>query len=1218
MSKKLIGILLVLCLMVGMCAMPIPSAAAGKYMLKLNCDSSDLSYAHIRSSKFSVTNGTQYDISFDYVLTGTARTPADCQIRFDDNAGAVIRGIADENNGGETALANGLHHFKATVTAPKSSTTMRLNWRLVYNGILYITNPCVTVHGSSTNLITNDLSSGTLAGWYYVYGSGTQAEIGAGVTSAFGGAATVVAYDDTLFGSTGSGDSGETGGEETGGETDPITGSYMLKLDCDNAALSYAHMRSTKFGVTAGTQYDITFDYVLTGTAKTPSACQIRLAGDASDINVNSIADENNNNETALANGIHRYKATVTATKTANDVRLVWRLVYNGILYIANPRVTVHGSDANLITNDLSLGTLAGWYYIYGSGANGIVENGATTAFDGAAAVLAFDPILFGGSAPTVEGDYMMKLNTDSLSYYHLRSTAFKVTKDVQYDVSFDYSMLGSVKSADGCRIMLFSGTVGGTDTSVTGRLGDENNGGKQYFDGGVHHFKATATALASADDARLAFRLVYSGTVYLTNLKVTVHGSNENLLTNDLSGGNLLGWQYVTSAASQDTAAAVTELFDGAIKVMEFNESTFNGEPEIEDATGMAWLIEGDAAWGKIRFNIFDAVKSGKSYTMEFDYYMPTGRFLMQGKNPTSSGDDTLSPYASASGDVQHFSVTFTATCDAYPAFIRDTGANTVLYVWNVQLFDSNHKLLANGTDASNITTTKATVTKMDYNQIPIFCDHEFEEGVCIHCGKAQKIYRISADSTAKTFKTIEIAGLSGAAVNYSFEYYLTDSANKPTVSTGDTLKCGHHTYTYTGTANGTFAPTVTMPANGGVLYVWGTAVSINGKENDDPENAVAQSTATVQQVHYAAIPFVTGDANNDAVCDVRDIVHVKRYLADSTVSIEIANADLAYDDQITAEDMVLLKKYLLGTYNAILNQPKIDVVGTSADGDGWIYRLGKGGIMVREVEIDSGKGGAPITFAFFSDCHIKDEKPAGNVAECLAYADNFDQIIIGGDMIEEYPYLNILTTNFAPYTDKLTAVLGSHETFDYSHKYGALEDRYAALSAVWPNNVYYASKVIDNKVMMIQMDNSQSHFWDSQIAQFSADLATARANGYTVLLFIHEPVSVGDTAQKKVAALYTSPERQDLVAPYAAGIDFNQYVGGKPASDTAADTAIHNLITNNGDLIKAVFTGHLHADFNTRIKAKTAGGADTWIPQYTSCAASNDNGHAIQITVK
>ena len=75
-----------------------------------------------------------------------------------------------------------------------------------------------------------------------------------------------------------------------------------------------------------------------------------------------------------------------------------------------------------------------------------------------------------------------------------------------------------------------------------------------------------------------------------------------------------------------------------------------------------------------------------------------------------------------------------------------------------------------------------------------------------------------------------------------------------------------------------------------------------------------------------------------------------------------------------------------------------------------------------------------------------------------------------------------------------------------------------------------------------------------------------------------------------------------------------------GKP-SDKGTGSAteqVYNLITNNGDIIKGVFNGHMHNDYYTEILAKTASGEDTVIPQYTMTASIYEDGRAVKITVK
>jgi hypothetical protein len=118
------------------------------------------------------------------------------------------------------------------------------------------------------------------------------------------------------------------------------------------------------------------------------------------------------------------------------------------------------------------------------------------------------------------------------------------------------------------------------------------------------------------------------------------------------------------------------------------------------------------------------------------------------------------------------------------------------------------------------------------------------------------------------------------------------------------------------------------------------------------------------------------------------------------------------------------------------------------------------------------------------------------------------------------------------------------------------------------------------------------------------AADLATARKNGYTVLIYTHCMLSTRNSADTAVKTLYgADTEPYDL---------YNKGVG---KSDS---TGVMELIVNNADIIKGVFNGHMHSDYYTEINAKNADGTAAVIPQYTLHGNFYENGNVLNVTVQ
>ncbi|MBQ8431453.1 MAG: metallophosphoesterase [Clostridia bacterium] len=305
------------------------------------------------------------------------------------------------------------------------------------------------------------------------------------------------------------------------------------------------------------------------------------------------------------------------------------------------------------------------------------------------------------------------------------------------------------------------------------------------------------------------------------------------------------------------------------------------------------------------------------------------------------------------------------------------------------------------------------------------------------------------------------------------------------------------------------------------------------------------------------------------------------------------------------------------------------------------WEYTTDADGVVVRDLTINTAKGGDPLTILQITDLHfnycnqqdldeadpvilstlekrtwLKDGKSVANTLRCLAYAENAEQLVVTGDILDYLSHGTIELTKkhlFDPYPE-LLACLGNHEPVRQMQGTVAdttsFESRMERLQAIWPHDIYYASKVLDERVMLIQLDNgSTGEFWESQIEPFQKDLALAREKGYTVLLFYHIPLSTGNVADYNNVALMVGDKNNS---------SWNFYTKGIGNLSTGASKTIYDLIVNNADIIAGAFCGHKHSDFYTEIKAKTADGADAIIPQYVLIGVPYGKGHVLRITVK
>lgn len=318
----------------------------------------------------------------------------------------------------------------------------------------------------------------------------------------------------------------------------------------------------------------------------------------------------------------------------------------------------------------------------------------------------------------------------------------------------------------------------------------------------------------------------------------------------------------------------------------------------------------------------------------------------------------------------------------------------------------------------------------------------------------------------------------------------------------------------------------------------------------------------------------------------------------------------------------------------------------------DLWQYEQ-VGELTVRQVVIETGKGGAPVNVVHITDPHYKgcteedlknpvlrstneyrwafDPKvTVPNTRRALDYADEIgaDQIVVTGDAVD-YLSEGSLTLFRQEIWDRyrepdgsvrrVMAALGNHEPLRQMQGIvpdpTAFESRYPILQAAWEHPIFYSSKVLGDKVMLIQMDNGSRcdqpdpGFSPEVEAPFAADLALARERGYTVLLFYHVPIATGDPADTALCATQVGD-------PSGKVVNFSNF--GVNDSSTGVSGRIRRMITHNADLIRGCFCGHNHNDFAMNIRAELPDGTPASIPQYVLIGTPYQKGHLARIVVK
>lgn len=216
-----------------------------------------------------------------------------------------------------------------------------------------------------------------------------------------------------------------------------------------------------------------------------------------------------------------------------------------------------------------------------------------------------------------------------------------------------------------------------------------------------------------------------------------------------------------------------------------------------------------------------------------------------------------------------------------------------------------------------------------------------------------------------------------------------------------------------------------------------------------------------------------------------------------------------------------------------------------------------------------------------------------------CMNYAaEHADRIVLTGDLVnyysranydvlEQYIFRAAETVNPA-LAGKVLMTSGNHDcTFPGAKNDLARYERYhktmEALYAKYGVDLEYTSQVIDERVMLVVLDNASwydvrsARFTANQLEKLKRDITLAREKGYVMLLFGHVPL----------------PTKNSAGHSFYIDYDANAYTD--PTSK-----AVYDLITNSADVIKGYFTGHNHGDEYLEIVAKTPDGKPAFIPQY------------------
>lgn len=287
--------------------------------------------------------------------------------------------------------------------------------------------------------------------------------------------------------------------------------------------------------------------------------------------------------------------------------------------------------------------------------------------------------------------------------------------------------------------------------------------------------------------------------------------------------------------------------------------------------------------------------------------------------------------------------------------------------------------------------------------------------------------------------------------------------------------------------------------------------------------------------------------------------------------------------------------------------------------------YKLKRTGQVICEVNLNLGLGGERVEIAQITDVHLNyclsdeqedeevlytkqcrtwlaDGESVGAIIKAMDVAQYFDQTIITGDILD---YLSmgaakLTKENIFDRDPQVICTIGGHDITKQMEtgipNKLPIEERFKIVQNFWIHDIFYHSKVVKDKIMVIGLNTSVGSYYPQQIDCLKRDIKRAREEKKCILIFQHEPISTGRPQDISVEPVIKASANPANTKPR------NFYSGciGNPASDNPNNKEMYHIITHSADVIKGVFCGHYHSAFYTEIKAFLPNEKETVIPQY------------------
>ncbi len=295
---------------------------------------------------------------------------------------------------------------------------------------------------------------------------------------------------------------------------------------------------------------------------------------------------------------------------------------------------------------------------------------------------------------------------------------------------------------------------------------------------------------------------------------------------------------------------------------------------------------------------------------------------------------------------------------------------------------------------------------------------------------------------------------------------------------------------------------------------------------------------------------------------------------------------------------------------------------VGSKSNLNTCIFVDNESGVRFRVVNVTTKKGGKPTVVSQFTDTHFNScdvfdmqnvellqtfkkrtwlsfGESKASTKKAVEFCKKFDKTVVTGDIFDYLSHGAVTMAGKYLFGAglNLTAIPGGHDftrqmqthLFDRT----TLASRVQEVQNAYPNDIFYVSEVLEEKVMLISMLNDSTvrkdknadenvefngHYLTMQLNKLENDLKKAREKDLAVLIFQHEPISTGKDGEIIKAFKVYDKEEENFFK-----------LRGNSEKDTETDKKVYELITKNSDLIKGLFCGHLHSAYYSEVAGRT-----------------------------